>query len=563
METYRLTTMFYTHERPETLNVASEYSDDIPLLIAHMRRAGIPQTLDRHIPTRAYWGNLSVGWTTAIWLAHLLSCSNHKPNTVHQWASLHAETLRWCTGSTVTPLDLGIDRLHDVLIGLSHDDTWQSIETDLNRYALRTWTLPAEQVHLRRYEGRSWHISPNGSFQISKAHPWRARTILQSVVLATLVPSNIPLIAWSFPDDHVQSGLFTAMLERLADTLPSQRHRFVGDALTALELRGAIHMRNGEYLCLFPNESSDGAHPLVDYLPAGASPCVRERNGHHQAMTNSIEWSAPASVAINGTAITWDERRIAVRSPVQAHLLEEALRTRLARAEAALLALGQRKRGKRRPRSLDDLREAAHAILDSYQVHGLLRLDFTEQIEERMVRRYRGRPTGVRVERDVRLTVSIDTDALAQAIRRLGWRMLGSNIPQHDLPADRALSIATLPVAGFERLHGRPLSLSPHEVHTPELEIGLVRLLALGLRMLVLLETIARLQLIQEGLLPAMDDERAASRTNGERLLDAFRDITLTPGINSFPGDVTPLSPLQRRVLHLLALPPEIYQAAR
>lgn len=554
--------MFYAHERPETLNVVSEHSDDIPLLVAHMRRAGIPQTLDRHIPTRAYWGNLSIGWTAAIWLAHLLSCSNHKPSTVQQWVSLHSETLRWCTGSTVTPVDLDIDRLHDVLIGLSHDAQWQSIETDLNRHTLRTWTLPAEQVHLRRYEGRSWHISPNGSFQIGKAHPWRARTIPQSVVLATLVPSNIPLVTWSCPDDRVQSGPFTAVLERLAGMLPSQRHRFVGDALTALELRGAIHMRNGEYLCLLPDESSDGAHPLIGWFPADASPYVRERNSNRLATTNSIEWSAPASVTIDGAAITWNERRIAVRSPVQAHLLEEALRTRLARAEAALLALGQRKRGKRRPRSLDDLREAAHAIIDSYQVHGLLRLDFAEQIEERVVRRYRGRPTGVRVERDVRLTVSINTDAFAQAIRRLGWQMIGSNIPQRDLPADRALSIATMPVSGFERLHGRPLSLAPHEVHTPELEIGLVRLLALGLRMLVLLEMIARLQLIQEGLLPAMEDEHAASRATGERLLDAFRDITLTPGINS-PGDITPLSPLQRRVLHLLALPPEIYQSAR
>jgi transposase len=557
--------MFYAHKRPETLNVASEYSDDIPLLIAHMRRAGIPQTLDRHIPTHAYWGNLSAGWTAAIWLAHLLSCSDHKPRTVQQWVSIHSETLRWCAGSTVTPVDLGVDRLYDVLIGLSHDDHWLSIEADLNRHMLRAWSLPVEQVHLRLYEGRSWHISPNGSFQISLAHPWRARTLRPSILLATLLPSNVPLVTWSFSSDHSSSVSFTSILESIACMLPQQRHRFVGDALTSVDLRGAVHMRNDEYLFLLPDASVDPAYLLAGRFPGGASTLFSARQGSHDDLLaeDGIEWYVPMSVEIDGLTITWNERRIAARSPVQAHLLEEALRTRMARAEAALLALVQRKRGKRRPRSLDDLREAAHAILDSYQVHGLLRLDFAEQIEERVVRRYRGRPTGVRVERDVHLTVSTDTDALAQAIQRLAWQMLGSNIPHHNLPADRALSMATLPVSGFERLHGRPLSLAPHEVHTPELEIGLVRLLALGLRTLVLLETIARLQLIKEGLLPAIDDERAASRTTSERLLDAFRDIMLLPGAQRLPRTVTPLSPLQQRVLHLLSLSPEIYQATR
>ena len=557
--------MLYAHERTDTLNIAAEHSDDIPILVAHMRRMNIPQTLDRHIPTRAYWGNLSTGWTAVVWLTHMLSCSDHRPNTIQQWASAHAETLRWCTGSEVTSADVAIDRLHDVLIGLSHDRQWQAIETDLNRHILHTWELTIEQVHLRLYDGRSWHISPNGFFQISKAHSWRSRTLRPSIVLATLNSSNLPFVTWSFADDRVPSSSFARMLEQISNVLPQQPHRFVGDALTAVELRGAIHMRNDQYLCLLPDAHPDPLALLDNDLPTGAPAFVAGQNSNRHLLLaeGGIEWYAPASVELDGVTIKWNERRIAVRSPVQAHLLEDALRTRLMRAEAALLALGERKRGKRRPRSLDALREAAHAILDSYQVQGLLRLDFAEQIEERLVRRYRGRPTGVRVERDVRLTVSTDADALAQTIRRLGWQTFGSNISQQDLSADRVLAIAITPVSGFERLHGRPLSLAPHEVHTPELETGLVRLLALGLRNLALLETIARLQLTKEGVLSTINDERAASRTTGERLLDAFRDIMHIPGINHRPHTITPLSPLQQRVLHLVALSPEIYQATK
>lgn len=557
--------MLSAHERLETLNVAAERSDDIPVLIAHMRRMDLPQILDRHIPTRAYWGNLSVGWTAVVWLAHLLSCSNHRSSTVRQWVSTHPETLRWCTGNDVTPADVSIDRLHDVLIGLSCDTHWQAIESDLNRHALRTWALAAEQVHLRLYEGRSWHISPNGSFQINKAHPWRARTLRPSVLLATLSPSNMPLVTWSFSDGHLSPVSFTSILEEISRALPQQRRRFVGDALTAIDLRGAIHMRNDEYLVLLPDTSTDPEHLLTDHVSADASALFSTSQSSLCAPSteDGMEWYTPVSVEINGTTIIWNERRIAARSSVQAHLLEESLRTRLERAKEALLALSQRKRGKRRLRSLEVLREAAQAILDSYQVYGLLRLDFTEQVEERLVRRYRGRPTGVRVERDVQLAVSIDDNALSQAIRRLGWQTFGSNIPPNALPANGVLSIAASPVPGFERLHGRPLSLAPHDVHTLELEIGTVRLLALGLRTLALLETIARLQLIREGLLSALDDERGASRTTGERLLDAFCDIMIVPGLHRLPRTASPLSPLQQRVLHLLGLSPEIYQEAR
>ncbi|GIW00094.1 hypothetical protein [Roseiflexus sp.] len=553
--------MPYAHEQTETWNTTAEQIDDIPILIAHMRRMGLPQALDRHIPTRAYWGNLSVGWTAAVWLTHLLSCSDHKPAHVQQWVETHIAALRWCIGSEITHADVGIDRLHDVLIGLSQDDRWQAIETDLNRRMLRAWPWTSRQVNLRLYEGRSWFVEPSGAFQIARVHPWRARTLRQSIVLATIRASNLPFVTWSFPEDHVPPVLFARILERISQDLPSQRLRFIGDSLFAPGLRGAVHMRNDEYLCPLPDTHPDSLNPLTAHFATHTPACAAGRNGnpHHLTADDSIEWYAPVSVEIDGATVAWNERRIAVRSPVQAHRLEEALRTRLVRAEAALLALVERKRGKRRPRSLEALREAAHAILDSYQVHGLLRLDFAEQVQERLVRRYRGRPTGMRVERDVGLNVSTDADALAQAIRRLGWQTFVSNIAPHDLSADRILAIAA-PVSGFERLNGRPLSLAPHEVHTPELETGLVRLLALGLRTLALLETIARDQLIKEEVLSASDSERAASRTTGERLLDAFRDIMLTPGINQRLGAITPLSPLQQRVLHLVALSPDIYR---
>ena len=164
------------------------------------------------------------------------------------------------------------------------------------------------------------------------------------------------------------------------------------------------------------------------------------------------------------------------------------------------------------------------------------------------------------------MNVSVNTDALSRAVHSLGWQVFGSNITPPEPARDHMLSL-TLPAAsGFERLHGRPISLAPHDVHSPELESGLIRLLSLGLRALASLESIARRRLIEEGVLTRsanQDNERSTSRITGERLLDAFRDMTFAPGFHHAPSGMTPLSPLQQRVLHLLELPSEIYQPKR
>jgi hypothetical protein len=560
--------MLHTHKRPEMLVLATEQSDDIPLLIAHMRRMGIPHILDRHIPTRAYWGNLTSGWTAVVWLTHILSCGDHKASTIQQWVSSCLGTLHWCIGSEVTPIDVDIDRLHDLLIGLSRDHQWQAIEHDLNRHMLDTWAWVIEQIHVRIYEGRVWHISPNGLFLVNQPHLWRARMSRQPMALATLDPLNMPLVLHSFSQERTYPASFSDLVERISQNLPLRRYRFTGDALTAVEFRGAIHQHNHEYLCLLPDSLSVLDTWLTGVQSVYRTPFLSEGSHDPPASPSSddIEWFMPMHVDLNGSPVVWNERRIAIRSSNHARISEEALRARLTRAQAALLALGERKRGKRRPRTIEDLREAAHAILDSYQVHGLLHLDFDEQVEERVVRRYRGRPTGVRIERNVRMKVSLNTDALSRAVHSLGWQVFGSNITPPEPARDHMLSL-TLPAAsGFERLHGRPISLAPHDVHSPELETGLIRLLSLGLRALASLESIARRRLIEEGVLTRsanQDNERSTSRITGERLLDAFRDMTFAPGFHHAPSGMTPLSPLQQRVLHLLELPSEIYQPKR
>src|SRR5258708_26738623 len=94
---------------------------------------------------------------------------------------------------------------------------------------------------------------------------------------------------------------------------------------------------------------------------------------------------------------------------------------------------------------------------------------------------------------------------------------------------------------------------------------GVVRLLSLALRVLTRSQFGVRRRLAEVGTplagLYAGNPKRATSHPTTERLLEAFREITLTLIIEPHQTrrHVTALSPLKPRVLALLAFTPTIY----
>ena len=118
---------------------------------------------------------------------------------------------------------------------------------------------------------------------------------------------------------------------------------------------------------------------------------------------------------------------------------------------------------------------------------------------------------------------------------------------------------------GFARLKGHPLSLSPFYLQREDHAKGLIRLLALGLRILTLLEFVVRRRLGQDpepllGLY-AGNPKRATLMPTAERLLEAFKDITLLilPQAGQALRHLTPLTSLQERILELLGASSAVY----
>ena len=271
---------------------------------------------------------------------------------------------------------------------------------------------------------------------------------------------------------------------------------------------------------------------------------------------------------MKGKTITWIERHLIVRSIKLAKAAAEALHARLVKAQTDLEHLNEHKQGKKRYDDSPSLQQAAQALLKQHRVEGLLKVTIEEQVEERWVRAYGNRPAAVRVERAVRLYTAVDAHAVEEAIGKLGWRVYATNQAQELLPLEQAVLAYReeyLVERGFGRLKGKPLSLTPMYLQSDQRATGLIRLLSIGLRILTLLEWSCRQRLADSKAtvagLYAGNPKRTTNRPTAEALLGAFQNIHLslvTIG-QELHRHVTPLSELQKRLLTLLDLSPELY----
>jgi transposase len=280
--------------------------------------------------------------------------------------------------------------------------------------------------------------------------------------------------------------------------------------------------------------------------------------GPSQLIAEGFERLEAVTAEVAGHRYSWLERRVVIRSCQLAQAAERGLRGRLAKAQAEITTLNTRRRGRRRcpePRA-------------RYRVHGLLHVRYREQRWEQPVRRYGGRDATVRLEWDVQVTVSVDQEAVAAAMRQLGWRVYVTTHP----PAQLSLQEAVLAYRheylverAMGRLKGRPLSLTPMYLEREDHATGLIRLLSLGLRVLTRLEFGVRRHLAAATTtlagLSVGNPKRATAHPTAERLLEAFQGLTLTiirEGRRR-RRHRTPLSRVHQRILALLDFPVAIY----
>jgi transposase len=485
------------------------------------------------------------------------------------------ETLRLCTGQPLQVLDVTDDRLADLLRTLSDDTAWTNFERRLSGTVLRVYDLRAERVRLDSTTlSGYWEITEDGLFQLGHSKDRRPDLPQVKVMLATLDPLGVPLATDVLSGQCADDPLYLPVIARVRAGLVQRGLLYIGDCkMAALQTRAGVHAGRDFYLCPLSAVQVPAAllaHYLSEARAQGpALPVERTKaDGSVEVIAEVYERSETLSAVVEGWSHSWVERRLLVRSLAQARSAESAVRSRLAQAQAALSEVLVRRPGKARITDLTGAEQVVATILKRFDVADLLQVRVAEQVTQRRVRAYRERAAEVREQCTLTLTHTVDEEALEAAIGRLGWRVYATNQSAEHLTAAQAVLAYReeyLVERSLGRLKGQPLSLRPMYIERDDHATGLIRLLTIGLRVLTLLEFVVRRRLAQDGEgltgLYAGNPKRATARPTTERLLEAFRGITLTILVepDQTRRHVTALSPLQQRILALLDMLPTIY----
>jgi transposase len=473
-------------------------------------------------------------------------------------------------------LDFSDDRLARGLELLSDDEQWKRFEAVLNQRCLRVYKLKPEQLRIDTTSASGyWQVTEDGLFQLGHSKDHRPDLPQLKVVLATLDPMGMPVACQVVGGNLADDPLYIPAIDQVRAGLKESGLLYIGDCkMMSLETRAHLEAGGDDYLGPFSlvqvSEATldgylkgvwTGKQPLKNVKRRGASSKL-------ERVAEGFELSENVTAIVGDQEVRWQERRLVVHSLAHAKAAETALDNRLQKAQGTLEALTVRKQGKELFTDTDTLRQAAEKVLEHYDVQGVLKVCISEHEQQRQVRKYGDHPAETRLARQLTLTVQRDESAIHKTIRRLGWRVYGTNCPKSQLSLQDAVlayRAEYLVEHCFGRLKGKPLSLTPMYLEDDRHATGLTRLLTIGLRLLTLLEHVARSHLAERSeKLPGLyagNPTRATDHPTTEAMLRGFKNIYLN--FVTVDGQtyqhLTPLSKLQCNILRLLDLPASIY----
>ena len=390
------------------IDITTERIDDFPLLLEVMIQLGFPGLIDHHLKRHGLQQGLSWGWITAIWLAHILTESNHRKLPVQAWVRQAGETIERITGQKVGELDFTDDRLTLLLRRLSQPGTWEAIETELGRNILRVYQLQPKQVRLDATTVSGYHAGCEGSlfeFGHSKDDPSLRQV---KAMVAALDPLGLPLVSQVVAGSTADDPLYIPAVDCVLQIIDGIELLFVGDSkMSALAIRAHIHHLNQHYLCPLAL-TGNTAEEMIQWIEAANNGTyalqavyLENEKGERKQLAEGYTFERMVSAEMipdpkqpdQPETQEWMEQVFIVRSESYRKVLLKGLEERLQSATDKLWALTPPPaRGKRQFQEEAELAKVADAILKAHEVEGLLTYTFERQ--EKRQTKYLGRGRG-------------------------------------------------------------------------------------------------------------------------------------------------------------------------
>jgi transposase len=563
-----------------TATLLHERVDDVPLLIGLAQKLRLPALLDRHLGSHDSHQGLSNGTLAAAWIAFILSRGNHTKVHVQEWSEGLHHTLSHLLGQPLRPAEFSDDRLGILLRRFQQLDDWAALETDLWHGTCEVYELPLERVRLDSTTTCGYHtIFPDGLMQLGHSKDHRPDLPQLKIMAAAAEPSGHLIASDYYSGETADDPLYLPMIRRVRSLLGRTGLLYVGDCkMAALATRAELAAEGDYYLMPLPM-TGDTPKQFDGWLDQFLSGQVKTQElwDDQEFLGHGWEFTRRFQAEVQGKRTTWTERVQMLRSPALTQRKQTNLEQRLRRAEQTILALTPAVGpGKKQCREEASLQAALRAILERYDVTGLLKVTWERQ--EHQQTKYvgpgrgsakRAAPTEVQVRYQItgvcRQAMAIETQR-----QRLGWRVQVTNSPKKRL----SLLASVLSYRSgwclerdFHLLKDSPLGIRPLYVKSDVQIGGLVRLMTLALRMLSLVEMQGRRGVAATGEKAkgyySGQPGRQTDSPSGQRILETVtrQRLTLfgTKTLTGIQWQLPPLPEIVKQVLSFLGLSETLY----
>lgn len=555
----------------------SERSDDIPVILYCLLQLELHDLLDAALPSPH--GNrqgLSYGQLIVLMLTYIMTQADHRLCAIETWVGHHQQTLALATHWTIADKDASDDRLAAALEVLGASSTARDqIEQKLGQAMISAYALPTSVARCDTSSFSVYHQineADEATSLLRHGHSKDHRPDLRQYrqLLGTLDPAGVPLVSETLVGNGADDLEYFPTWQRLVTVIGHKDFLYIADCKAAAHQTRAQLAQAGGYYCfplphtghipsLLTNWVLDPPTPMESVrLPTQAQDEPAIGVGFEIEL-GKIEYSPPTQASFH-----WMERYLVIRSDVLAQHQKQGLHQRLDKAERALNKLAAHP-----AKDHCKLKTDVQAILKRYRVSDY----FATQIETQTATYYvgRGRPSAKdparkRSKTQFQLAFTRQLDAITQAEQLAGWRIYVTNMRVEQLSLSQAAAYYRDQWQlenGFHRFKRGSLPALPIYLSNEERITGLMFVLTIALRFFTLIEFQVRRQLKAEGQeipgLYAGNPKRKTKRPTAEKLLEAFRDITLYHHRDG-TWELTPLNELQQRILQLLNIPHSIYQ---
>lgn len=570
--------------KTEPLSLTHERVDDIPLLLGFLQQLHFPVLLERHLGSHHLHQGLSNGWLATVWLAFLLSQSNHRKVSVQDWARSHPHTLETLIGQPLRAVEFSDDRLSIILRRLQDAD-WSALEADLWQATCEVYEISYQCIRLDSTTSFGYHtITPDGLMQRGHSKDHRPDLPQLKLMAAAAQPTSHLLACDIVPGQSADDPLYLPLIRRVRQQLRQQGLLYTGDCkMAALATRAELVAAKDYYLMPLPRTgaAADEIETWIEEAVQGKQPLQKltrpKEKGKQVVFAHAYERQRQQDSLVAEQALAWTERVQVIRSlelaKRQAKQLDERLQAAAAELPRLTPAVG---RGHKQYREEEALRAAVATVLERHRVADLLTV--TWQREEQQQTRYRGsgrggpgRPTYTTTKGRYAITaVQREEAAIEQTKARQGWRVQVTNLPVSRWNLRQAVLLYN-DGWGVERdFHlwkDQPLGIQPLYVRADEQIVGLTRLLTIALRVL----TLSELQ-VRNGLAEADESmsglyegqpKRTTEHPTAARCLKAISRMEITAtrvaAGEQVQWHVTEMPSLLKRMLKLLHLSPTLY----